>query len=177
MAKKGEVIENPRTGQRMEFLQTCEDTHGELLQIDCTNSPSDVKEPEHIHPYQENRFEIISGTLTLSIAGNVHQAHPGDVVSIPPNVPHFFWNGNEDEVHYIQEFRPALRSEFFFETLFGLARAGKLNEHGMPGLFQLAVFVPGFWNEIRVTKPPQIIQKIFFGVLSPISRSLGYHGI
>lgn len=174
MASTGQVIENPRTGQRMKFIRTGQDTQGELLQIDCINQPGGVKEPEHIHPYQENRFEILSGTLTFCIAGQERQAHGGEVVAIPPNVPHFFWNASDQPVHYLQEFRPALRSEFFFETLFALARDGKLNDQGMPGLFELAVFVPAYWNEIRVTRPPQFLQQILFTVLGPISRSLGH---
>jgi len=32
----------------------------------------------------------------------------------------------------MQEFRPALKIDKFFETLFGLAREDKLNERGRP---------------------------------------------
>ena len=174
MAKKGDVIENPRTGQQMKFIQTGLDTNGELLQIDCINAPTGVKEPEHIHPFQENRFEILSGSMMLRIGGKERQVNAGEVVSIPPNTPHFFWNGSDREVHYIQEFRPALHIDAFFETLFSLARDGKLNDQGKPGLFQMAALIPRFWNVIRVTQPPQPIQKVFFKILGPISRSLGY---
>ena len=174
MARPGDEIVNPRTGQRMTFLKTSKDTNGQLLQIDCVSPPSGVKEPEHVHPLQENRFEIISGSLMLSMAGQVRPVNAGDVISVPPKVPHFFWNGSNEVAHYIQEFRPALRSEFFFEALFGLARDGKLNEQGTANPFQMAVFVPIFWNEIRVTKPPEIIQRIFFGLLRPVGRLLGY---
>jgi quercetin dioxygenase-like cupin family protein len=174
MALKGDEIVNPRTGQRMKFLQTSRDTNGELLQIDCFNLPGGVKEPEHIHPYQENRFEILLGSLMFCIAGKEQLVNSGEVISIPSKVPHFFWNGCNDEVHYIQEFRPALRSEFFFEALFGLARDGKLNEKGTANLFLMADFVPDFWNEIRVTKPPEIVQSLLFGILRPVTKLLGY---
>lgn len=177
MAYQGQVIENPRTGQVMKFLLTGADTHGELLRIDCTNAPNGVKEPEHIHPHQENRFEILSGTLMLSIDGKERQARAGEAVSIPPNVPHFFWNESGQVAHYIQEFRPALRSEYFFETLFRLARDGKLDQHGKPGMLQAAVFIPAFWNEIRVANPPAIVQKLFFGLLNPIGRMLGFQQV
>jgi len=174
MIKPGDEIINPRTGQRMKFLRTSKDTNGELLQIECFNSPGGVKEPEHIHPLQENRFEIISGSLMFSVAGEERRLNAGEVISIPPKTPHFFWNGSNEEAHYIQEFRPALRSEFFFEQLFSLARDGKLNERGTANPLRMAVFIPVFWNEIRVTRPPEIIQKIFFGLLSPIGKLLGY---
>jgi mannose-6-phosphate isomerase-like protein (cupin superfamily) len=177
MAKPGDVITNPRTGQRMRFLKTSQDTGGELLQIECFNTVSRVKEPEHIHPFQENRFEMISGSLVFCIAGKERQLNAGEVVAIPLNVPHFFWNGSDQEAHYIQEFRSALRSELFFETLFGLARDGKLTEQGLPDLFDMAVFVPCFWNEIRVTRPPEVIQKVLFTLLGPVSRLLGHRGV
>jgi hypothetical protein len=61
------------------------------------------------------------------IAGKERQVNAGDFISIPPKVPHFFWNATDQEAHYIQEFRPALRSEYFFEALFSRI---KLNEKG-----------------------------------------------
>lgn len=174
MLKAGDEITNPRTGQKMKFLKTSRDTNGEILQIECTNLPGGVKEPEHIHPFQENRFEVLSGSLMFCINGKERQANAGETISIPPNTPHFFWNGSDKEAHYIQEFRPALRSEAFFEALFGLAREGKLNEKGTANLLQMAVFIPLFWNEIRVTRPPQIMQKILFSLLNPVGKLLGY---
>jgi hypothetical protein len=39
VAKAGDEIANPRTGQRMVFLETGEETGGELLRIDSYNRP------------------------------------------------------------------------------------------------------------------------------------------
>ncbi|KAA2240280.1 hypothetical protein F0L74_29385 [Chitinophaga agrisoli] len=65
--KKGDKIENARTGQRMIFLQTAAETNGALLQIECFSPVTTTKEPAHIHPLQENRFEILSGDLCFSM--------------------------------------------------------------------------------------------------------------
>ena len=54
MAKAGDEIVNPRTGQRMVFLKTGSGTNGELVQIDTYNPPTGVPEPEHVHPYQQS---------------------------------------------------------------------------------------------------------------------------
>ena len=56
MAKQGEKITNSRTGQIMIFIKTGHETNGELLEIECFSPPSKAREPEHIHPYQENNF-------------------------------------------------------------------------------------------------------------------------
>ncbi len=174
MVHAGDEIFNPRTGQRMIFRQTGEDTNGQLLQIECFNAPNGPKEPEHVHPKQENRFEILEGSLQFSIAGRERMTGPGEIIAIPAMTPHFFWNSGDTPAHYIQEFRPALHIDSFFETWFNLAQNGKLNAQGIPNPLQTAVLLKGFWNEIQVTQPPFMVQKIMTTFLAPVGRLLGY---
>jgi quercetin dioxygenase-like cupin family protein len=174
MVHMGDKIFNPRTGQRMIFCKTGTDTNGQLLQIECFNAAHGPKEPEHIHPVQENRFEILEGVLKFRIAGRERTAGPGETIAIPARTPHCFWNSGDTQAHYIQEFRPALRIDSFFETWFNLAQNGKLNAQGLPNLLQTAVLLHGFWNEIQVTQPPFIVQKIMATMLAPVGRLLGY---
>ena len=177
MSQPGDQIDNPRTGQRMIFRSTGTDTDGEVLRIECFNSPHGPKEPEHVHPRQESRFEILAGSVLFNINGQERHARPGEVVTIPAGVPHYFWNGGDEEAQYVQEFRPALQSDRFFETLFGLARDGKLNPTGYPNLLQIAVSAPAFADEIRLTRPPWLVQRVVCAVLAPIARLRGYRAI
>ena len=174
MIKQGDSITNVRTGQQMIFLQTWAETNGTQLQIECFSPVTTVREPEHIHPYQENRFMIIRGELCFRINGKEQIAHAGDSVSIPRNVPHHFWNPGNTEAHYIQEFYPALRIDRLFETFFALARDGKLNQHGAPNMFRASLIMLAHQKEIRLAKPVWSIQKIFFTLLAPIGKLLGY---
>jgi hypothetical protein len=52
MARAGDEIVNPRTGQRLVFLETGEENDGELVRIDSYNPPTGGPEPEHLHPFQ-----------------------------------------------------------------------------------------------------------------------------
>src|SRR4030095_4595138 len=174
MIKKGDMIENRRTGQRMIFLKTGADTNSEQLQIECFSPLTAAREPEHIHPYQVNRFQIISGELCFIIQGKERKAYPGDEVSIPENTSHFFWNSGTAEAHYIQEFFPALNIDAFFETFFALARDGKLHKEGAANLFQASVIMLKYAKEIRLTKPAWFIQKFVFNLLAPFGKLLGY---
>lgn len=76
MPRVGDEITNPRTGQRMIFRQTAMETAGESLRMECFSPPSTAREPEHIHPYQESRFEVISGTLHLKVRGQDQRTRP-----------------------------------------------------------------------------------------------------
>ena len=49
-----------------------------------------------------------------------------------------------------------------------------MKETGFPKVFQLAVIFRAFNDELHLTKPPRIDQKIVFGILAPVGRLLGY---
>jgi hypothetical protein len=66
MAYEGQQISNPRTGQRMTFVELRE----ELLRIDSVNPNNAAeREPGHVHPKQESGAEVISGSLTFEVDG------------------------------------------------------------------------------------------------------------
>ena len=158
----------------MIFRQTAADTGGTLLQIETFN-PRGPAEPEHVHPRQESNARVLAGALHFSVRGEVRVVRVGEMITIPANVPHYFWNEGEEVAHASQEFRPALRTEDFFEAYFALAREGKLNARGMPpNLLHLAVLTAAYWDVIRVTRPPVLVQHIFATLLAPLGRLCGY---
>jgi hypothetical protein len=61
MASQGDVLENPLTGEKVIFLETSEDTNGELLRFEYVLPPR-FSIPEHVHPRQEERHEVLSGS-------------------------------------------------------------------------------------------------------------------
>lgn len=174
MIQQGDMIENQRTGQRMIFLKTWAETNGTQLQIECFSPVTTAKDPEHIHPYQENRFRIISGELYFYINGKEQRAVTGVIISVPKNTPHYFRNPGPAEAHYIQEFFPALKIDGLFETFFSLARDGKLNKDGAPNIFQTSLIMLAHEKEFRLIKPNWLIQKLIFNVMAPVGKMLGY---
>lgn len=174
MIKKGDTIVNIRTGQKMTFLETWAETNGTQLKIDCVSPVTSEREKSHIHPHQENRFTILGGSLHFTIDGKKQLAAVGDVISIPKNVPHSFYNSGDIEASYIQEFFPALKIDRLFETFFFLARDGKLNKNGSPNILRTSLILLHFKNEIRLVKPHWTLQKIAFNLLAPIAQLIGY---
>jgi quercetin dioxygenase-like cupin family protein len=174
MIRQGDQITNPRTGQVMIFLKTSAETNGELLKIECFSPPTLEREPEHIHPFQQNSFEIISGTCVFNVDGKEKIVGPGELINIPINVPHHFWNDGKIDAHYIQEFRPALKIDSFFETFFALARDGKLNKKGIPNFFHVSIIGLAYKDEIRLTNPPWALQYIMYKILAPFGKLMGY---
>jgi len=173
MAQIGQEIVNPRTGQRVRFVETASASGGARLILECVSPPSAEREPEHVHPYQTNRFAVHRGALHFRIAGRERVVAAGEDISIPPGIPHYFLVEGSGPAEYRQEFEPALNTEAFFEALFGLAQAGELSRSGMPPLRLLGVFGQTFWSTVRLTRPPSWVQWFTFAVLGPLGRLTG----
>ncbi len=174
MVKRDDIIENPITGEKMEFLQTSEDTDGSLLQLILTVQPHGFVAAPHIHPIQEERFMVKTGTLRLRVGADEGLLNPGEERLVPRGTPHVWWNGGTDEMKALVEFRPALQTEDFFSALFALARAGKTNRMGVPNLLQLAVINRKYPHEIYLAKPSITVQKLLFRSIAWIGLLLGY---
>src|SRR5215217_4068074 len=177
MARAGDEIVDPNTGERLIFRKTAKETDGELLQLDWIGKAGWKAGPLHVHRYQEERFEVISGTLGSHVAGVERIHEVGEVVVAPAGSVHTVWNagGEEEEVHSLVEFRPALRTETVFETVAGLAQDGKTNKAGIPkNPLRLALIVHDYEDEFYLAQPPLFVQRVIFGVLAEVGRLLGY---
>jgi quercetin dioxygenase-like cupin family protein len=172
MPHEGQQISNPRTGQRMIFVEL----RDEQLRIDSVNPPTAEREPVHVHPKQESGADVVSGSLVFEVAGEQRRLGAGETIRVPANTPHRFWNDGNENACSIQFFRPALDIASFFETMFALAQQDKLDAKGMPRPLQLAVMVPEFANEIRPVSPPWPILRALTAALGPLARLRGYRG-
>jgi quercetin dioxygenase-like cupin family protein len=176
VANSGDVLNHPVTGERVIWRQVAADTDGRLLQGDLYAGPGGFVAAAHVHPRQEERFEVVSGTLRLRVGEEERVLTAGDLAVIPVGLPHVWWNDGEDDVHVLGEFRPALRTEVFFETFFGLAADDKTNQKGLPNALQLAVMMREYEDEMRLARPSVRVQRAVFGPLAVIGRAVGYRG-
>ena len=63
MAYAGQALENRGRGERIVFRRTAVDTGGELLAFELFLSPNGHVPGAHVHPEQEERFEVVKGTI------------------------------------------------------------------------------------------------------------------
>ena len=111
MAYTGQILDNPVSGERITFRRTAADTGGELLEIDLELAPDGHVPGKHVHPVQEERFEVISGTMKFKWAARPSIAEAGEIVTVPAGAPHRFENGGDETAHVRVQVRPALRME------------------------------------------------------------------
>lgn len=174
MIRSGDTIDNPVTGERLLFRRTSAETNGEYVLFECTVQPSGFVAAAHVHPYQQERFEIVSGSVTFRLDGQELAARPGDRILVPPGKKHQFWNAGEEEARFVCEVRPALRFERLIETMFSLAQAGKTNRKGMPNPLRLAVIARAHFDTVRLPFPPAWLQRLGLAIGAPLGYALGY---
>jgi quercetin dioxygenase-like cupin family protein len=174
MIHAGDTIHNPVTGERIVFRQTSQETNGEAVVIETFVQPNGFVAAAHVHPGQEERFEILRGSVGFKVGGKKLVAGPGQRLTVPAGTPHKFWNAGDDEAHFVCEVRPALQFEALLETMFALAADGKTNRKGMPNPLRLAVIANAHFDTVRLPFPPALVQRIGLALGAPVGRVLGY---
>jgi quercetin dioxygenase-like cupin family protein len=173
MAFSGQVLENPISGEQITFRKTAADTDGELLAIDLELSPDGHVPGTHAHPAQEERFEVVKGTMKFRKGLRVITAGAGDTVVVPAGTVHRFENGGNTPAHVRVEVRPALRMEELFETAVALARDGRTTTSGMPYPLDLALFMLEFEAEVKAPFVPGAVMRAAVAPLAWLARRRG----
>jgi mannose-6-phosphate isomerase-like protein (cupin superfamily) len=130
MARAGDQLFNPLTGERIVFRVTACETGGALLEMDAFWAGAARRAVEHVHPEMQERWEVIAGHARFRIDGVQRTAGPGEVVVAAPGSAHEAWNPAAEPAHVRIQMRPALDWERFVERLFAIS--GAAHEAGQP---------------------------------------------
>ncbi len=174
MIRAGDSIENPVTGERLVFRKTSSETGGQAVVVETFVQPNGFVAAAHVHPSQEERFEVIHGSVGFKVGGEKLVAGPGQRITVPAGTPHKFWNAGDDVAQFVCEIRPALQFEQLIETMFSLAADGKTSRKGMPNPLRLAVIANAHFDTVQLPFPPAFVQRIALACGAPVGRLFGY---
>ena len=165
------TLHNPKTGETIVFSKTAEETGGELFEMSYMMAPYAAIADLHSHPNQEMTISVTEGVLTCTIEGTDVEVEAGETATIPAGARHFQRNDTDAGVHAVEQYRPALQMQQFFEVLIGWANDDKTDEHGLPTLMRRAVMHRYFRDSIRSASTRLRIESL---VLAPVATLLGY---
>ena len=174
MAHAGQIIQNPVSGERIEFLRTAADTDGELLEFELDLAPDGRVPGAHVHPEQEERFQVLEGTMKFRLGMRTIVAEAGDSVVVPAGRVHKFTNGGDGRARARVEVVPALDMEDLLCTTAELAHEGNVLRSGMPKPLHLALFVGRFRREVRAPFPPAWMVRAMLAPLAALARRRGH---
>jgi quercetin dioxygenase-like cupin family protein len=174
MAHSGQIIDNPVSGERIEFLRTAAETDGELLEFELTLAANGRVPGAHVHPEQEERFQVLEGTIRFRLGLRTIVAAAGETVAVPAGRVHKFSNGGEGRARARVQVVPALAMEDLLVTTAELAEEGEVLRSGMPKPVHLALFVRRFRREVRAPFPPAPLVRALTSPLAALGRRRGH---
>lgn len=176
MFRRGDVFENPVTGERATIWLGTRETNGQRLVVDIDLKGEGFGCPLHLHPNIHERLTVVSGRVGIFVNGAISIAKVGRTIDIPAGIAHRYWNAGISEANITIDIQPAKRFEAFIRNMIGLAQDGKTDSQGMPHLLQLAALATEFDDVIRFLKPSRFVQRLFFPLLAAIAHVTGYRG-
>jgi quercetin dioxygenase-like cupin family protein len=88
----------------------------DLLQMEASYGGTGQYPPAHFHPSQDERFEVLEGTVRAIVDGEERRYAAGDTFEIAAGSVHHMTADTPARLHW--EIRPALRTAEFFETIY-----------------------------------------------------------
>ena len=173
MAYIGQQLENPVTGEKLTFVETAASTDGERVVVDLELVAGGKVPGVHIHPNQEEKFEVLQGTMKFRYGRKKIVAEAGETVVVPAGKVHDFANAGIDTAHVRVTITPALKMEEMFETNVALAKDGKVMKSGMPKPLELALFVREFKDEVQAPFPPPFVVRAVMAPLGAVAKRRG----
>jgi len=174
MHQRNDVIDNPVSGERIEFLRTSAETDGALLEFELELSADGRVPGAHVHPEQEERFDVLEGTMKFRLGLRTIVAEAGDSVVVPAGRVHRFANAGDGPARARVQVVPALDMEELLRTTAELAHEGNVLRSGMPKPLHLALFVQRFRREVRAPFPPAWMVRGLMAPLAALARRRGH---
>jgi len=168
MAHAGQVL---KIGPMTLTIRRCD---AEVLDMVALYPPGDPLPPEHFHPTQTERFEVMEGALEVTLEGQRFTLEATQTLEIGPGQRHQIRNASQQEARVRWETWPPLRTAEFYETLSELTEPKGPLHSAPPRLPQVAVLLAEYDPEIRLTRPARPLQKLLTGVVAPVGWLLGY---
>ena len=170
MLEPGDVLENPVTGERFVFHKTARETAGESLVFDFYLAPRGRVPGLHVHPKLDERWHVLAGCAGARIGRRQYRAVAGEQLLVPAGAPHTLWNEASEELHVLNEFRPALNMEGFLEAFLGLAATGNVSRTGTPPLRQMVALLHSYRDEIALPFLPQSLQRAALAAVAVLMK-------
>lgn len=172
MAAEDVLDFRPLVGQTVTILPASAETSGEVSRIELLLDGQQGGPPAHVHPGQQERYEVVSGQLTVKLGGKTLRLGSGEDVTVPIGMTHTFANQMDEPVRFLAEHRPALRFEDYLRSMHRLATSDYAKSRRSPTTLLRFIRAESAYPE--VLRPPSGIPRLAVGALNGIAQLLRY---
>jgi mannose-6-phosphate isomerase-like protein (cupin superfamily) len=185
------MVTTPISGKRVKFVNRPDDPARDPLEFEMWLASDGHGPMLHVHPEQDEQLEVRAGQMGVYasdarvgppdgpqevLVTEDRVLQPGEVVTIPADTPHRFWNASDDELHLAGSVTPGLRTEAFMRITYGLPRDGAwATPSGLPlNFLRLAVLLAEYDDMLYLAQIPVWLQRLGIRALEPFGQRAGY---
>jgi mannose-6-phosphate isomerase-like protein (cupin superfamily) len=165
-------IYSPLQRDAASFLETAAESGGRrsLLEIELAVGGGNAP---HRHLSYDERFEVVSGTLTVLLGDREVRLAPGESATAPIGAVHCFRNDTDAPVVFRVELSPGHRGfEKALQVAYALHAEGRVLKDGTPrNPLVLGLLLE--WSDIGMVGPKARVIGPIAGVLAAIARRRG----
>jgi mannose-6-phosphate isomerase-like protein (cupin superfamily) len=137
----------------------------DALAVEANWGPSGTAPPAHLHPAQDEHFEITAGQLRAELDGRPRELKAGDTLDIPRGTPHRMWNPHDAPASASWRTTPGGRTAEWFRTVDRLTDGGRRK----PPLPAIAKAMNEFGDTFVLTAGPKPLQPVLRAVLRAVA--------
>lgn len=155
-------------------VESAEETGGARVVVDfAVERGGFVPGGEHVHDHCAEHFEVQAGQITFVLDGEERTVAAGEAATVEPGTWHRWWNSGEGEVRIRARVEPALHFEEMLLVAWGLCADGHTNAEGYPSPLFGALVATRYRREIRLRRPPDLVQRLLLPPLAGLARRRG----
>jgi quercetin dioxygenase-like cupin family protein len=143
----------------------------EALEVEAVYGPGGSPPPPHLHPEQDEHFEVLAGHLHVRLDGEERTLAAGDALDIPRRTKHQMWNPSGAEARVLWRTSPAGRTEQWFRAVDRLIRE---NDGRMPGPLAFGVLMNEYGDTFRLAVGPDAVTRPAVKALGALGRLRGH---
>jgi quercetin dioxygenase-like cupin family protein len=175
MPRVGRVL-TLASGDTMELIETAAMTDGTHVRTRLVFKAGGLKVEPHLHVHQDESYEVLSGRLAYTLAGQPHVADAGTTVTLPRGIAHQHYSAGPEDTVVIQTMRPALDFDYLIENIFGLGAEGR-GAAGLDNTVQGLVWIRHMRSTLLVERVPRWLQYGLAWIVAPPARLFGYRPV
>jgi mannose-6-phosphate isomerase-like protein (cupin superfamily) len=149
-------------------------TTPELLEVESTYGPAGKPPPRHLHPDQDEHFEVLAGRMRARVGDEDRILESGDTLDVPRGMLHQMWNPGDQPARMLWQTRPAGRTEDWFRSIDALHREGRVGSNGVPGPLAFGVLLTEYRDVFRLAVGPEPLVRPVLALLGILGRVRGY---
>jgi uncharacterized cupin superfamily protein len=163
-----------QTGERLTLRRVKTNTGVEELHLSGTLPPHRQGPPLHIHFAEDERGEVVSGTLSALVDGKQLVIQAGDTGHFPIGSAHRWWNDGGEELVLKGVVTPAVDLDRYLQAMFEVLNAGPPNR---PSIFYMAHVLYRHRKTQLALVVPRAVQRVLFPLVVLLGSVLGkYRG-